>query len=77
MNAISKIETLMEYEKENCLIDYFICNNNLESTLFKALELSGIKLSNNKQAEIMSMPRKTPLPENGNQPFTMTAIQKI
>ncbi|PSP07703.1 MAG: hypothetical protein BRC54_03835 [Cyanobacteria bacterium SW_7_48_12] len=37
MNAISKIETLMEYEKENCLIDYFICNNNLESTLFKAL----------------------------------------
>ena len=57
MNSISTFETLMEYEKENCFIDHFIRNESLDFTLFKALELSEIGISNNAQAKIMSMPR--------------------
>ena len=57
MNAISTFDELMEYEKENCFIDHFIRNESLDFTLFKALELSEIGISNNAQAKIMSMPR--------------------
>ena len=65
MNAISKIETLMEYEKENCFIDYFIRNKNLESTLLKLLSFreSSFQITNTpKSCRCLG---KIPLPEMG------------
>lgn len=57
MNALSTFDSLANYEKENCFIDYFIRNESLESDLFKALELSGVEISRENKAEIMSSPR--------------------
>ncbi len=57
LRAVSTPEQLMEYEKNNCFIDYFIRNENLESDLLGALEFTKFEVPPEVAAGMKSRPK--------------------
>jgi hypothetical protein len=57
LRAVSTPEQLGDYERRNCLIDYFIRNENLESDLLAALEATHIAVPPAMVAEMAARPR--------------------
>ena len=55
INKLSKYSKILEYEKDNCFIDFFIRNEKLESDLFFALEKTGEVYSSEVRFKIASM----------------------
>lgn len=57
LRAVSTPGQLMEYEKANCFIDYFIRNENLESDLLKALQFTKFEVPPQVAAGMKSRPK--------------------
>ena len=57
LRSVSTPEQLMEYEKTNCFIDYFIRNENLESDLLEALEFTKFEVPPEVAAGMKSRPK--------------------
>jgi hypothetical protein len=54
---IQTLEELQLFEKNNCYINYFIHNENLEQDFFAALDRAGIELSEDKKNRVNSISR--------------------
>ncbi len=50
--AVSTLEALRAYDKENCFIDYFVRNESLPEDLIKAIEGCGVELDEEKKKVI-------------------------
>ena len=57
MAELPAFEALAAYEEAHCFIDHFIRNERLESTLLQALDLSGVPVSDQDKAAVLSRPR--------------------
>ena len=53
-STITSINDLKDFEKNNCYIDYFISNENLEEDLITVLRLCGIEISETQKDRIYS-----------------------
>lgn len=62
LKKITTPRQLTEYEQDNCFVDYFIRNENLESDLFVALESIGIAVSDEKKLACLAKPRTNASP---------------
>jgi hypothetical protein len=56
--AVSTLEALRTYDKQNCFIDYFVRNASLADDLIKAIEGCGIELDDEKK-KVIREARKT------------------
>ena len=57
LNRLSTMKQIMDYDNENCFIDYFIRNETLELDLFRGLEDYGVELPSEIKAEVLSRPK--------------------
>jgi hypothetical protein len=63
LNRLSTFEQVKAYDENNCFIDYFIRNENLESDLFRGIETYGAVVSDAKKLDILSRPRSNTSPK--------------
>lgn len=57
LNQLSTFEQIKSYDNENCFIDHFIRNENLEADLFRGIEEFGVQIPNNIKSKILSRPK--------------------
>ena len=63
LKQLSTFEEIKKYESDNCFIDYFIRNENLEHNLFQVLEQFGTKVPSTMKSEILALPKSNVSPK--------------
>jgi hypothetical protein len=55
--TLPNLDHLENYEQDHCFVDLFVRNERLEHDLFNSLDICGIKITENKKAELISWPK--------------------